>query len=204
MDLITGMFQFNPKLRYSMAEIITHPWVQGETATVEEIKEEFAARQLKLSSYKKAMLAREGGLPIVPTVFDAHMDEEDEEDSTYTSLSVDEEDQATMEQDEIRQPFVFCPKGKNGTQLEGKAIMGRVGVDTLYKGCRAFVEQNATTFEESPTHMEMEGKYQKTQKNEDDVCMKFKVVKIKDNLNCVDVKRVEGEPKVFNATFKAF
>lgn len=44
MDLLTGMFQYNPKQRYSMAEIMTHPWVQGETATLEEIKVEFTRR----------------------------------------------------------------------------------------------------------------------------------------------------------------
>ena len=43
-DLITGMLQLNPDARFTLDEILAHPWVQGETPTDEQIREEFSKR----------------------------------------------------------------------------------------------------------------------------------------------------------------
>lgn len=43
-DLITGMLQLNPDARFTLDEILAHPWVQGETPTDELIQEEFRQR----------------------------------------------------------------------------------------------------------------------------------------------------------------
>ena len=43
-DLITSMLHYHPQHRPMIADIIGHPWLQGETATPEQIKAEFAAR----------------------------------------------------------------------------------------------------------------------------------------------------------------
>jgi len=43
-DLITCMLQVHPHQRLCMADIIGHPWMQGECATPEEIAVEFAKR----------------------------------------------------------------------------------------------------------------------------------------------------------------
>lgn len=44
-DLITCMLQYHPHNRLCMADIIGHPWMQGPTATAEDIREEFARRE---------------------------------------------------------------------------------------------------------------------------------------------------------------
>lgn len=44
-DLITTMIDFYPQKRPLMADIIGHPWMQGEVASREEIVKEFAERQ---------------------------------------------------------------------------------------------------------------------------------------------------------------
>lgn len=41
-DLLTTMFQYNPKLRLSLPEIMSHSWMEGPVPTHEEIYAEFA------------------------------------------------------------------------------------------------------------------------------------------------------------------
>ena len=41
MDLVTRMMQFTPNSRLSIAEVMSHPWLQGETATHDEIRANF-------------------------------------------------------------------------------------------------------------------------------------------------------------------
>lgn len=43
-DLITGMLQLNPDARFTLDEVLAHPWVQGETPSDEQIQEEFSKR----------------------------------------------------------------------------------------------------------------------------------------------------------------
>ena len=43
-DLITSMLQLHPHQRLCMADIIGHPWMQGEVATEEQVRIEFARR----------------------------------------------------------------------------------------------------------------------------------------------------------------
>ena len=43
-DLITSMLQLHPHQRLCMADIIGHPWMQGEVATEEQVRVEFARR----------------------------------------------------------------------------------------------------------------------------------------------------------------
>ena len=43
-SLITRMMQYNVGSRLSISEIMGHPWMQGPTATYEEIQENFAQR----------------------------------------------------------------------------------------------------------------------------------------------------------------
>jgi hypothetical protein len=38
------MLQLNPDARFTLDEILAHPWVQGETPTDEQIQEEFRNR----------------------------------------------------------------------------------------------------------------------------------------------------------------
>ena len=44
-DLITSMFHYHPQNRPLIADVVGHPWVQGETPTEQEIKAEFVQRQ---------------------------------------------------------------------------------------------------------------------------------------------------------------
>ena len=44
-DLLTGMLQLDPSARYTLDEILSHPWMQGETPSHEEIKKEFEIRK---------------------------------------------------------------------------------------------------------------------------------------------------------------
>jgi len=43
-DLITSMLHYHPQHRPMIADIIGHPWIAGETATPDQIRQEFAAR----------------------------------------------------------------------------------------------------------------------------------------------------------------
>lgn len=51
-DLITGILKYNPEDRITMEEMLAHPWMQGETATSEELKEELSTRKKKLPPSK--------------------------------------------------------------------------------------------------------------------------------------------------------
>lgn len=53
-DLITNMLQLLPNQRLSMADIIGHPWMQGEMATREQVKNEFDLRQKKINKQRDA------------------------------------------------------------------------------------------------------------------------------------------------------
>ena len=48
------MLQHEPTHRLSMADVIAHPWVNGETATLEEIQHEFAERKAKIDKENAA------------------------------------------------------------------------------------------------------------------------------------------------------
>lgn len=65
-DLFTTMIDFYPQKRPLMADIIGHPWMQGECATPEEIAQEFAERQEMIKSPdiedKAVKTSREGDI----------------------------------------------------------------------------------------------------------------------------------------------
>jgi len=44
-DLLSKMFQYDPKNRLSIKEIRNHPWIKGETIPIEEIKDEFRKKR---------------------------------------------------------------------------------------------------------------------------------------------------------------
>lgn len=50
--LITKMLKCLPDQRLSMADIIGHPWLQGEIASAEDIKKEFAKRKADIDKKK--------------------------------------------------------------------------------------------------------------------------------------------------------
>ena len=52
-DLINNMLQLDPKQRLSMADIIGHPWMQGEMATHEEIKLDFEDRLIEVNKKRQ-------------------------------------------------------------------------------------------------------------------------------------------------------
>ena len=47
-ELITALLQANPLHRPSICEVFAHKWFTGETATHEQIIEEFKQRELKV------------------------------------------------------------------------------------------------------------------------------------------------------------
>ena len=51
-DLLTGMFQLDPSARYTLDEILAHPWMQGPTPTHEQIQKEFVIRKKANDSAK--------------------------------------------------------------------------------------------------------------------------------------------------------
>jgi len=53
-DLVTTMIDFYPQKRPLMADIIGHPWMQGECATHEEIVQEFQERKELIKQAEKA------------------------------------------------------------------------------------------------------------------------------------------------------
>ena len=46
-DLVTGMLHAMPHMRYTMNDIVNHPWTQGQRATNDEITQEFFDRELE-------------------------------------------------------------------------------------------------------------------------------------------------------------
>ena len=44
MDLISGLIEPDPKDRYGIKQVSKHPWMQGKTATSQEVQEEFSER----------------------------------------------------------------------------------------------------------------------------------------------------------------
>ena len=43
-ELLNGMFEFHPQRRYSLMDVIGHPWMAGKMPTVKEVQSEFAER----------------------------------------------------------------------------------------------------------------------------------------------------------------
>ena len=77
-DLITAMIDFYPHKRPLMADIIGHPWMQGECATPEEIAQEFAERKILVEAPKAEEVAiphgggtevRRGGIEVSDYIF---------------------------------------------------------------------------------------------------------------------------------------
>lgn len=52
-DLITSMLQLHAHQRLSMADIVGHPWMQGEHATAEQVRQEFAERHQKVKEARQ-------------------------------------------------------------------------------------------------------------------------------------------------------
>ena len=46
-ELFENMTKLNPKHRYTMEQVLKHPWMQGQRATPTEIKKEFVARKIQ-------------------------------------------------------------------------------------------------------------------------------------------------------------
>lgn len=51
-DLLTGMFQLEATARFTLDEILAHPWVQGPVPTAEEVSKEFHLRSKTNQSIK--------------------------------------------------------------------------------------------------------------------------------------------------------
>jgi serine/threonine protein kinase len=51
-DLLTGMFQLDPSARFTLDEILAHPWMQGPTPSPEQIHKEFVIRKKANDSAK--------------------------------------------------------------------------------------------------------------------------------------------------------
>ena len=69
-DLISSMFDYYPSKRLIMADLISHPWVQGVVPTQDEIIEEFSKREAQVKEQeekeKKEHDFLEGGRVITP------------------------------------------------------------------------------------------------------------------------------------------
>ena len=61
MNLITVMLQPHPYQRFTIADIIGHPWMKGDHATHAEVKEEFVNRH-KIVNAKRKSKAEENDL----------------------------------------------------------------------------------------------------------------------------------------------
>ena len=48
------MFSAEPHSRLGMVDIITHPWLQGETASPDQVRAEFQLRHEKIKAEKEA------------------------------------------------------------------------------------------------------------------------------------------------------
>jgi len=62
MDLICHMFKPTPDQRLSMADIVNHPWLQGEIASAEDIKKEFAKRKAEIAEKQAELKAKQAEL----------------------------------------------------------------------------------------------------------------------------------------------
>jgi hypothetical protein len=57
------MFKPKPDQRLSMADIVNHPWLQGEIASAEDIKKEFAKRKAEIKKKRDdELLAKQAEL----------------------------------------------------------------------------------------------------------------------------------------------
>ncbi len=54
MDLISQMIHTEPTYRISISEIISHPWMQGPTASAEEALEEHKSRMDAIQAQQQA------------------------------------------------------------------------------------------------------------------------------------------------------
>jgi hypothetical protein len=63
------MFKPTPDQRLSMADIVNHPWLQGEIASAEDIKKEFAERKAEIAKKQAELKAKQAGVDFVGSDF---------------------------------------------------------------------------------------------------------------------------------------
>ena len=86
--LISSMLQQDPTHRPSLAEIKSHPWFNGETASTDEVREEFSRRKAMLDGFADNSNP-EPQVDVDPNVFtqnQAHRGEKGEEESKMPVL----------------------------------------------------------------------------------------------------------------------
>lgn len=179
-DLITTMLQFDPKLRPTLAEIASHPWLNGETASIEEVQKEFSDRKSVLDEQAQN---NEEEVPDVPDVFTqgaAHRGEGDADDDSVLPL--------------IRTSKNYVGGCKKYTEFFSTATE-----DKLFDTLAYFAENQATEFKlDDKSYKCKMGVLQ----NDEKIELVVKVLKIGEDKHCVEFTKKSGNKHEFNKFYQ--
>jgi hypothetical protein len=200
-NLITAMLQFDPTHRLSMADVIAHPWFNGETATLEQTQQEFCQRKAKIDEEamqkqvqkeQQKQMATSGGYAAQRRAYrGAHRGEGDEDENEEEKFQVDS--QRTVEPYER----LVAKNTEFFSTNHPDEILSQL-VDFLEKaGSKYDISKDKYKIKATLSPKDSSG-------SEDEIVhVKFNILEAsKDGKMCMEMQRVRGDAIVFFEQFK--
>ena len=210
-NLITGLLQFDPAARLSMADVIAHPWLNApDVATLPEIQLDFRNRKESIDAENEAkriekeaqrqaqlQLQASGGVARrqYRTVGVHRGDEEDEKDRGDEVIRVSEKYIPGINKNNAQFFSSLLPQellGEISGYLEDKK--SKVTVDAKKYKLKATVGQSRLDEKDEDEDMAEPGEEQL----DDQVSLSVKILEVEKNKKyCVEFNRNEGDALVF-------
>lgn len=179
--LISAMLAFQPEQRLSLADVKAHPWMEGATATYEEVQAEFAKRfqmietERKLKAQKKAAIKamKAGG------AYSGYK-------ATRRSAATEDDDGKEAEEEgaELASYIGVGNLGKLNT------VFSKESPEVLMEFFGIFAGQNCSSFDMAKNKPKLSMRF--LAENEEEVVLKARVTRAEDELYAVEFSRVRG------------
>lgn len=182
-DLITWIFNFDHTTRPSLAEIKTHPWYKGETATKDEIIEEFTKR--------KELLEGVSDSPVPET--NVSQDVYDDR-SVHRGVTGELEDSSALPKLK-REEAVYIPGLGGFTKFFSTSE-----VDDLFACIAQYCIDNTSDYEFSPEEYSVIMTID--DENNSKVRTQVSIQKVDDSKHVVEARKLSGDRFQFNDIYK--
>ena len=183
-SLMSCMLQLDPNHRPSISEIKSHPWYNGEIATVEEVKEEFAKRKAMLDGQAIDNDQPEPTAQPSPNVFQQHVAhrglDDKEEESKLPTLK--------------RTAKAYLDGYGKVTQFFSTA-----NVDKLFDTLACYAEANTSDFKFAPNSYKCK---LSILKDDQKVDLTARILSVGDGgKHCIEFTKDSGDVMVYNELF---